>query len=174
MSRPPLKTSPHANFRPTRAKESYAVEGKPSCPRTLSKAEKTIFRSVVRELSVRHAITKGDRDLIVLYCETMSRRNKAMADVAKRGEVIVSITEKNGVPIEREVKNPWYVVAVEAEKTLVACLDRLGLTPRAREMVKVVKEQEEEEEDELTKLMNRRKNRAPFKLPVPPATELPS
>jgi len=174
VSRPPIESSPNVRFRKTRAKESIAVEGNPPCPRHLTPAEKKIFRAVCRELSTRRALTKGDGPLIVLYAETVTRRDKALADVAERGEIIVSVSEKNGVAIQREVKNPWYIVATEAEKTIVACMDRLGMTPRSREMVKAVTQKQEEPQDELDKLMGMgasRPARTTFKMP---GSELPS
>jgi P27 family predicted phage terminase small subunit len=172
MSRAPNSPAvQHAKgYRATRAKESIAVEGRPTCPRHLTPSERKLFRFVCRELTTRRALTKGDRDLIVLYCETVTRRDKAMVDVHDRGEIIVSTYEKNGVELKREVKNPWYLVATEAERTLVALMDRLGITPRSREMVKAVSEKEEEPEDALDKLMGKPR-RLVFNVP---GAELPS
>ena len=164
MSRPPIKSSPSVRFRETRAKKSIAVEGKPPCPRHLSPAEKKIFRSICRELETRRALTKGDGPLISLYAETVTRRNKAQAEVAVNGEVVTTI----GGP----KKSPWLTVLQECEKQLIALMDRLGTTPRARELVKAVSEKEEEPEDDLEKLMSGKGiTRTTFKMP---GTELPS
>lgn len=146
MSRPPLDWSPSPRFRPTRAKphEPSATEGRPSPPRYLSADEKKQFRRMVRELEARRQCTKSDGELLALYVTSWARWRKAMADVAKRGEVIlVTARGKDDELIEREKKNPWLAIAQEAEKTLVACLDRLGFTPLNRERVKPVKKSEE-------------------------------
>jgi P27 family predicted phage terminase small subunit len=162
MSRPPLEKSNSPRFRKTRAKESIAVEGKPSCPRHFTPAERKTFRFVCRELSTRRALTKGDRDLIVLYCETVSRRETAKAKVATQGEVVLTIGG--------EKKSPWLQILQETEKQLISLMDRLGTTPRSREMVKAVSEKEEEPLDELDILMGKGKRPA-FQFP---ATEIPS
>jgi phage terminase small subunit len=66
-----------------------------------------------------------------------------MADVEARGEIIIAVSkDKYGNPVEREKKNPWLVVAVEAEKAMTGYLDRLGFTPVNRERCKPVKKDE--------------------------------
>lgn len=145
MSRPPIEWSASPRFRPTRAKEHVpaATEGRPAVPKFLSPSERQRFRQMCRELEGRRQLTKADGELISLYCTAWSRWRKSMDDVTVRGEVIlVTARGKNDEVIEREKKNPYLSIAQEAEKTMVACLDRLGFTPLNRERVKPVKKEE--------------------------------
>jgi len=155
MSRPPLESSNSIRFRKTRAKEAHAEEGRPPCPRSLTKDEKQRFRQICNELEKRRALTKGDGELIVLYCTTWTRWKKACADVAVRGEVITTTFISKGVQLEKEKKNPWLVIAQESEKQLRGILVDLGFTPTSRERAKAVKKEEAKEPDEFEKLMNR-------------------
>jgi P27 family predicted phage terminase small subunit len=135
-------------FRPTQAKEhvSIATEGRPTCPKFLTPAERQRFRIMSRQLEARRMLTTADGELLSLYATTFTRWRKAMADVVARGEVIITMARgKNDELLERERKNPWLVVAQESEKTMLACLDRLGFTPLNREKTKPVKADEEKQ-----------------------------
>jgi P27 family predicted phage terminase small subunit len=152
VSRPPIEKSMSPSFRPTRAKESIATEGRPSCPRYLSKPERQRFRQICKELELRKCLTKGDGELISLTVTTWMRWREAMSHVEKEGAVVISISKgKDGELIEREKKNVWLTLAQEAEKTLLACYDRLGFTPMNRERAKPVQKPKPEEppKDEL-------------------------
>lgn len=145
MSKPALDPQSQAfkGYRPSRAKEGIAENvqaGRPTCPRYLSKEEKQRFRQIVRELEARRAVSKGDGELIALYCTNWSRWRRAMEDVTGRGEIIIHIAlDKNGERVEREKKNPYLAVAQESEKTMTGLLDRLGFTPLNRDKVKKTK-----------------------------------
>ncbi len=156
MSRPPIESSMSPRFRPTRAKESTATEGRPACPRYLSRAAKQRFRQIARELESRRALTKGDGELLVLYSVTWERWRTAMDHVIAEGEIVESISkDKYGEPITRQKKNPWLVVAQESEKNMTAYLDRLGFTPINRERCKPVQKEKpkEPELDEIDVLL---------------------
>jgi len=65
------------------------------------------------------------------------RWRKSISDVAARGEIIIfTRRDKNGDTYEVEKKNPYLLLAQESEKSMVAILDRLGLTPLNRSRVK--------------------------------------
>lgn len=151
MSRPKLEFSPAPRWdpnRPSRAKEHTPTidEGRPTCPGYLDKESRQIFRKLCKQLEQRRALTRGDGELLTLYATTWRRWRKAMADVAQRGEVVISISRgKNGEVIEREKKNPWLLIAQESERAMVAILDRLGLTPLNKEKVKKAKADKEKE-----------------------------
>jgi P27 family predicted phage terminase small subunit len=151
MSRPPIESSNSPRFRPTRARESTAVEGRPPVPRSLTPDEKKEFRRVCKELGLRHALTVGDGPLISLYCQTRTRWLKALKDVAVRGEVLVVETREG---IQREKKNPFLLIAQETEKQLSQYLQLLGLTPATRERLKSLKKDEKPKtENEFEKMM---------------------
>lgn len=147
MSRPILGVDPLRKgdpaYRPSRAIEHKSIvpAGRPTCPRYLSKIAKQRFRQLCRELEARRALTRGDGELLTLYCTTYDRWRRAMDDVATRGEVVVSVSRG----IERERKNPWLLIAQESEKSMVGILDRLGLSPLNREKVRKTKTNEAEE-----------------------------
>lgn len=143
MSRPALSHSNSPRFRPTRAKETAYTGGRPTCPRYLSAEARQCFRKLCKKLEQRRALTEGDGELLALYAVTWERWRKAMADVAVRGEVVISIShDKNDKEIEREKKNPWLVIAQESEKAMTGILDRLGMSPLNRERVKPLKKDE--------------------------------
>ena len=146
MSRPPIDFSPSPRFRPTRAKESTAVAGRPPCPRSLTPEERKLFRKLCRQLEERKLLTKDTGELLTLYVTTHTRHQKAMADVQQRGEiVIVETRDKNGDLVAREKPNPWLLIAERAEKTMIAILDRLSFTPINRERSKPVKPDKDKE-----------------------------
>lgn len=146
MSRPPIDWSPSPRFRPTRAKEHTptAIEGRPACPKFLTPSERQRFRQMARGLELRRQCTKDDGELLTIYVTAWSRWRRAMDDITVRGEVIMfSFQGKHGELLEREKPNPYLPIAEAAEKTMVACLDRLGFTPLNRERVKPVLKKEE-------------------------------
>jgi P27 family predicted phage terminase small subunit len=147
MSRPPSEVSPSGSprWRPTRAKEHVptATEGRPACPKFLSKEEKQRFKQMVRGLESRRQCTNDDGELLTLYVTSWSRWRRAMKDVTDRGAIVKVIARgKNDEVIEREKPNPYLAIATQAEKTMIACLDRLGFTPLNRERCKPVKREE--------------------------------
>jgi P27 family predicted phage terminase small subunit len=121
-------------------RESQIAASRPHCPKFLSPAARTRFRALARELEARRHLTRGDAELLALYASIWTRHRKSMADVESRGEVIISISlDKNGQQVEREKKNPWLVVAQEAERSMVAILDRLGFSPTFRDRIRPTK-----------------------------------
>ena len=147
MSRPPnpVEYQHKRGYRATRAVEkvSIAQEGRPSVPKFLSKPEKQRFRQMSRQLEERGTLTRDTGELLAIFVTAWSRWRAASTEVVKNGAVVlVTARGKNDEVIERAKPNPHLSVAEAAEKTMIACLDRLGFTPLNREHVKPVKQDE--------------------------------
>lgn len=156
MSRPPIEHSNSPRFRKTRAKTALAEEGRPSCPRSLTKEEKQRFKQICKELESRRALTKGDGELIALYCVTWTRWKAALADVDKRGPVLTCTRMVMGVETQIEKKNSFLVIAQESEKQMHNILTSLGFTPTSRERAKAIKDEPKPEPSELDKIRMRK------------------
>jgi len=141
MARPANEVSPSGSprFRPTRARESTAIEGRPRCPRSLTKEESQRFKQLCRELEKRRTLTTGDGELLQLYCKTWSRWKKALADVVERGEVLTTTMVKGEISYQKEAKNPFLLIAQECERSMRGYLSDLGLCPATRERIKPLK-----------------------------------
>ena len=125
--------------RPTRAKEPEFVlpPSRPRKPKDLSPAALAVFTRLCSLLRKRRALTAADGELLRLYAVTHERHAKAMAKIEEQGEVCVyTRLDSNGAAHEVEKENLWLKIAVNAEKNMVAILDRLGLSPLNRAKVK--------------------------------------
>src|SRR5258708_29834530 len=104
--------------------------GRPKFPRNLPQDARAVFKRIVRLLEKRRHITEGDVELIRLYALLYVRHAKALTKLEVEGEVKVYVRlDSHGTPHDQEKPNYWLKAAETAEKTLVAILDRLGLTP---------------------------------------------
>jgi P27 family predicted phage terminase small subunit len=111
--------------------------GRPKFPRNLNAEQRVVFKRIVRLLERRRHITEGDVELIRIYAVTYTRHVKALAKLEEEGEIRTYVRlDSNGTAHDQEKPNLWLKVAETAEKNLVACLDRLGLTPHNRAKVK--------------------------------------
>jgi P27 family predicted phage terminase small subunit len=117
-----------------KAKAEYCVEpGRPKVPKNISAESKAIFKRLCTLLESRRALSEGDGELLRLYAITFDRHAKALAKLAEQGEVrLYTRLDSNGTPHDQEKTNLWLKIAETAEKNMVACLDRLGLSPLNR------------------------------------------
>jgi len=114
--------------------------GKPRRPKALSKEAKRIHRELGSQLEERRALTRGDSELLRLYCSLHDRQRHAQAKIDDQGEVCVyTRLDSNGEAHEMEKENIWLGVAERAEKQMLAILVQLGLTPAARMRVRPLK-----------------------------------
>jgi len=117
--------------------QSPVPAGRTKRPKGVSKDALKIFRMLCKMLAQRRALTAGDGEILGLYCTLYDRHERAKAALATEGEVIKTTrTAKNGDTYEVQARNPWLDVAKDCEGRRVAILDRLGLTPRAKDSVK--------------------------------------
>jgi P27 family predicted phage terminase small subunit len=113
--------------------------GRPKFPKGISPVAKSKFKRLCGLLEERRALTAGDGELLNIYARLHTRWEKALAAIEAQGE-ICSYTrlDSNGAAHEMYKKNLWLPIAETCEKNMVACLDRLGLTPIAHAKVKPV------------------------------------
>lgn len=139
MPRPRKSLDEHklASTQPKYAEEPALVAGRPKFPKNISGEARKKFKALCAMLQERRHLTNADGELLALYCHAYDRNQKALTKLAEEGEVRVYVRlDSNGQPHDQEKKNLWLDVAQNAEKTMLACLDRLGLTPLNRAKVK--------------------------------------
>jgi len=124
--------------KPVAPVEGAAIEpGRPRFPKGLATEEKRIFKSLCAQLAERRHLTTGDGELLYIYATERARCERAKAKLGEQGEVRVYIRlDSNGQPHDQEKANLWLRVAETAASRMIACLDRLGLTPNTRAKVK--------------------------------------
>lgn len=116
---------------------SVAEPGRPKFPKDLSPAARKVFKRICSLLEQRRALTTGDSELVRLYCILFDRHARSMVHVNVEGEIVVLVRlDSNGKAHDMLKENPWLRVAKDAEKQMVAILDRLGLTPANRGKIK--------------------------------------
>jgi P27 family predicted phage terminase small subunit len=110
---------------------------RPEYPSDISQQAKKVFKKLCALLEARHALTAGDGELLRLYALLYDRHTRALAKIAVEGEIkMYTRLDSNGAPHEMEKPNLWLKVAETCEKNMIACLDRLGLSPLNRGKVK--------------------------------------
>jgi P27 family predicted phage terminase small subunit len=119
--------------------ESHVAGALPRPPKHLTKAAKKSFRSYVKQLASggRRAVTAGDGALIGILCVTEERWLQALENLRDEG-VVVEYTRLDaaGSPVTVEKPNINLKIAEICERSMVAILSKLGLTPKDRETVK--------------------------------------
>jgi P27 family predicted phage terminase small subunit len=137
--------------------------GRPSW-RGLSGEAKRVFKELCTQLEERKALTQGDRSLLMVYARVWDRWRIATSHVEAEGSVIEQlIPTKDGKTITREKLSPWLIVAQNAEKQLVQILVQLGLTPAARDKVKMTAAPQEKPVDPLDAFQSRKPSIVPFR-----------
>lgn len=117
------------------APSSYVNPGRPRYPKGLSVTGKPLFKRLCQLLETRRTLTEGDEELLFLYTVIDDRHRRALANIESEGEI---------VPTEKGPRiNPWLSIAEKCEKSKLAILEKLGLTPASRDRVKVTRRREE-------------------------------
>ncbi len=125
---------------PTGAHESHIEGSKPRVPRWLTASARRKFVELSKELVKRQVATRGDADLLAMAATLWDRWKTANDHVIKEGAVItVQLYSKDGTPYTQEEISPWLKVAQASEKQFLAVLQQLGLSPMARDKIKVTK-----------------------------------
>ncbi len=113
--------------------------GRPKFPKGISLDAKRVFKRLCNLLEQRRALTHGDGELLRMYSLLYTRHERALAKLEAEGEICTyTRLDSNGNAHEMEKPNLWLTVAETCERNMVACLDRMGLTPNARAKVKQV------------------------------------
>jgi P27 family predicted phage terminase small subunit len=94
-------------------------------PDQLDEFGRQAWDRVTRELQTAGRLASADREAIELYCAAYSRWRRADQELAALGVTIN--TDLGGVKA-----NPAAQVVAQAERTMAAMLNELGLTPSSR------------------------------------------
>jgi P27 family predicted phage terminase small subunit len=124
--------------RATRAKEEVSphVSGRPTRPSYFSDIGRKEWNRIVRILTERGTLTKGDGPVIELYVLTYCDWRAFNDEVEAQGRVVDSTwTDENGTHSSR-VPNPILKNVAQTANALRALLIQLGVTPTAREKAK--------------------------------------
>lgn len=115
--------------------------GRPRFPKGISPDARRVFKHVARLLEARRSLSEGDGELIRLLVIAYDRHATAVAKLATEGEIKTYFRlDKHGESVPSEKENLWLKVATDAEKFMVGCYDRLGLTPMNRAKIKPTEE----------------------------------
>lgn len=138
------------------SKEPQFEAGRPKYPKGISGDAKAAFKRLVRLLESRRTLTEGDAELLRLYAITYDRHVRAVAKLETEGEVrIYTRLNNHGEEVQSESKNLWLPIAEAAEKTMIACLDRLGLTPLNRGKIRPTAQKPAPEEGSMEDVLTR-------------------
>ena len=109
----------------------------PKYPRGLPPALRRPFRDLCATLTARRALTDGDAELVALYVALADRRTRELAEADREGYVVTAtVFDSNGRESTRQKKSLHLVIAQESEKTMIAVLALLGLSPTGRDKVR--------------------------------------
>jgi len=139
-------TSPH----PTTVRNSSDIpEGRPRFGK-VPEAERPTFKRICRMLRQRRHLTDADAEIIRLYCSAEAQFTRAKEALTVEGEICAyTRLDSNGQPHEMFKENLWLKVYEKSFANMMLCLDRLGLTPAAKDRIKPAKPPEAPKVDEL-------------------------
>jgi P27 family predicted phage terminase small subunit len=145
---------------------SSIPEGRPSCPRGLSREARKVFRQLCRLLAERKTLTRGDGELLVLYAETWDRRRRAQTALLLEGEICTyTRLDSNGRAHDVVKTNLNLPIVERADKAMVGILDRLGLTPLGKDKVKAAGKGKQEPVDPMETFLARHSREGPILVP---------
>jgi P27 family predicted phage terminase small subunit len=119
--------------------DSLVVASRPKIPVEFPKGSplRKWFKQYCADLEKRRTLTSGDAELLRIAVICRDRHARAIAHLKTEGEIVVyKRLDSNGQAADVVKPNLWLKVAQDAERQLVAILDRLGLTPANRAKVK--------------------------------------
>lgn len=94
-------------------------------PDDLDAATRRHWMRTTAKLESAGMLADLDTDALFVYCSLWARREKALKECKKRGEIIRA---PNGYMMQ----NPWFTMAVQCEKDMRPYLDMFGMSPKAR------------------------------------------
>jgi P27 family predicted phage terminase small subunit len=119
--------------------ESHVVGGRPKIPSDLDKGLRRIFKDLCRLLSERRALSKGDVELVRLYCFVYDRHRKEVAALREEGCVMTYYRLNNhGESVPQVKENIRLKICSAAEKQMASILSQLGMTPTAKDRARPV------------------------------------
>ena len=101
--------------------------------KSLSDAQRRIFRQVVDDLESRDLFRTTDTSIIASYSRNVILAREASKEIEKRGILIDEDDNYRGVKVK---KNPAVEILQVAQKAMEETAIRLGLTPTGRKRLK--------------------------------------
>lgn len=116
------------------ATDSHVPSGRPKFPRDLDPSLKRIFKQMCSLLAERRALSRGDVELIRIYCFAYDRHRRNVVLLRSEGEITTYFRlDSNGKSVPQVTTNLRLKICVEAEKQMTAVLTALGMTPTAKD-----------------------------------------
>lgn len=128
--------------RPTRAAapQEPVPAGRPTMPKHLSPIARDKWREMIRTLSSRGTLTRGDGPALEVFVETYARWRACLKEIDTHGVMVtVNYAGANGEPESKRVMNPASKLAAQLETSMRQMLKELGQTPASREKAKRAK-----------------------------------
>lgn len=100
--------------------------------RSLTPAERTVFKGVIETLTERGLLDEGDLPVIAAYARNVVLARVAARDVEKHGAVI----EFEDRGYKKYKANPAIAIMNQAQTAYLATALKLGLTPTGRKRLK--------------------------------------
>jgi P27 family predicted phage terminase small subunit len=102
----------------------------PQCPAHLSKLAKAEWKRLAPQLHELGLLTALDRPALALYCQSWARWVEAEQQLAADG---LTVPSRGGVL----KANPWVAIVARAQQDMHRLAAEFGMTPLARQRVKV-------------------------------------
>lgn len=108
----------------------------PRPPASLSPASRRHWRDLAKVLSERRVMTAGDKQILALCCQALAQHEEALAVLAAEGSTYETTTATGSV-LHRP--RPEALIASDAWRRAAMALTQLGLTPRSRGTVELIR-----------------------------------
>ena len=140
MSRPAESEEYHrvVGTRPTRAVVAPSVHtgGRPTRPNYLSPVGKKEWNRIIKILTERGTLTKGDGPVVELLVQTYCDWRACNEEVEAQGRFVTSTWRDEEGEHSSRVPNPALKIATQLANQLRALYIQLGATPQSREKAK--------------------------------------
>jgi P27 family predicted phage terminase small subunit len=140
MSRPAESPEYHrlVGTRATRAKDdpSPHISGRPTRPNYFSDIGKKEWNRIIKILTERGTLTKGDGPVVELYVQTYCDWRACNDEVNTNGRFVASTWKDEDGEHSSRVPNPALKIAAQLANAMRALQIQLGVTPQSREKTK--------------------------------------
>lgn len=104
----------------------------PRCPIHLSKAARSEWKRLAKDLNRIGLLTQADRAIMALYCEAWSRWLDAKRKFREEGEEWVIETTRGNL-----IQNPLVGIINKAEDQIRKAIQEIGLSPTSRARIQI-------------------------------------
>lgn len=127
-----------------------ALDVVPPAPSHFKAKVRRKWVELATELVKLKVLTEADLGTLAILCQNLVLCEEAYEEVLEKGTTIEIVTETTS----RTIVNPMFRVYLDTQKVAKPMLEQFGLTPRARQSLKV---QQPEQEDPLADLLKPKK-----------------